>query len=63
MTLDDVFLAQDARAGDFLAAHTAVELHAADGRQVIALAVEEQILETGSRQQSLVGGSPGRIMR
>src|ERR1019366_2214158 len=43
--LDDVFLAQPARAGDFLAAHATIELHAAHGRQIVALAVEEQVLE------------------
>ena len=43
--LDDVFLAQHARSGDLVAADAAVEFHAADRRQVIALAVEEQILE------------------
>ena len=43
--LDDVFLAEHARARDLLAAHAAVELHAADRRQVVAFAVEEQILE------------------
>ena len=52
--LDDVFLAQDARARDFLAAHAAIELHAADGRQIVALAVEEQILE------QVLGGILGR---
>src|ERR1700733_4544329 len=43
--LDDVFLAQYARSGDFLTADAAVELHAPHGRQVIALAVEEQVLK------------------
>src|SRR5690606_7712138 len=41
----DVFFGQRARADDFLAAETAVELHAADGGQVIALCREEQVLE------------------
>jgi hypothetical protein len=43
--LDDVFLAEHARAGDLVASHAAVELHAAHRRQVVALAVEEQVLE------------------
>ena len=36
---------QDAGALDLVAADAAVELHAADGREVVALGVEEQVLE------------------
>ncbi len=43
--LDDVFFAQNARARDFLAADAPIELHPAHGRQVVALAVEEEVLE------------------
>src|SRR6202043_2653444 len=52
--LDDVFLAENSRPRDFLAAHAAVELHAADRRQIVALAVEEQVLE------QVLGGVLGR---
>jgi hypothetical protein len=38
----------------FLAADAAVELHAADGREVVALAVEEQVVE------QVLGGVLGR---
>jgi hypothetical protein len=47
-------LAEHARARDFLTADAAVELHAADRRQVVALAVEEQVLE------QVLGGVLGR---
>ena len=40
-----------------------VHLDAADRREVVALAVEEQRLEHGLRPMSSVGGSPGRITR
>src|SRR3546814_2518211 len=36
---------QDRGAGDFLAADAEVELHPADGRQVVALEGEEQVVE------------------
>ena len=40
-----LLVVQDARADDLLAADAAVELHAAHGRQVVALRVEEQVGE------------------
>ena len=52
--LDDVFLAEHARARDLLAAHAPVELHAADGRQIVSLGVEEQVLK------QVLGGILGR---
>ncbi|MCY1501411.1 hypothetical protein D9M68_354870 [compost metagenome] len=45
--LDDVFPAQHARTFDLGAADAAVELHPADGRQVVALGAEEQVAEQG----------------
>jgi hypothetical protein len=39
-----------------------VELDAADGRQVVALGIEEQAVEHASAV-SRVGGSPGRMTR
>src|SRR5690554_2001278 len=45
--LDDVFLAQHARAFDLFATDAAVELHAAHGGQVVAVAAEEQVAEQG----------------
>ena len=42
---DDVVVGQRAEAGELLAADAAVELHAADGRQVVALFREEQAVE------------------
>src|SRR5690606_25668006 len=43
--VDDVLLRQRARPGDLLAADATIELHAADGREVVTLDVEEQVLE------------------
>ena len=43
--VEDVLLRQHVRAGDLLAADAAVELHAADARDVVALVVEEQVVE------------------
>src|SRR5882672_7841701 len=42
---DDVVLVEHARAFGVVAADAPVELHAADGREVVALVVEEQVLE------------------
>src|SRR6185437_9169963 len=52
--LDDVFLAQHPRTRDRLASHAAVELHASDRRQIVAFAVEEQVLK------QVLGGILGR---
>src|SRR5690606_15204738 len=41
----DVFTAQHARTGGAFAAETTVELHAANGRQVVAVEREEQVAE------------------
>jgi hypothetical protein len=54
--VEDVFLGQHIGTRDLLAAHTAVELHAADGRNVVALVVEEQVVE-----QILGGVLGGRL--
>ena len=43
--IDDVFFTQRAFTDNFFTAQTAVELHAANGRQVVALGREKQILE------------------
>ena len=40
-----------------------VELDAADGRQVVALGIEEQAGEQRLRRSRCVGGSPGRMTR
>ena len=53
---------QDARALVVLAADAAVELHAADADQVVALAEKNRFWNRFCAA-SLVGGSPGRIMR
>ncbi len=45
--LDDVFLAQHARTFDLGATDTTVELHAANGGQVVTLGAEEQVVEQG----------------
>ncbi len=36
---------QDARADDLIAMHTTIELHASDCREIVALRIEEQVLE------------------
>ena len=43
--IDDVVLGQHTGAGDLLATQATVELHATHGRQVVALAGEEQVME------------------
>ncbi|MNG97286.1 hypothetical protein D3C79_563950 [compost metagenome] len=45
--LDDVFLAQHARTFDLGTTDTTVELHAANGGQVVTLGAEEQVVEQG----------------
>ncbi|MDT4829235.1 hypothetical protein FQZ97_626500 [compost metagenome] len=52
--VDDVFLAQHARTFDLGTTDTTVELHAADGGQVVTLGAEEQVVEQG------LGGFLGR---
>jgi hypothetical protein len=42
---DDVLVGQGHRAGELVAADAAVELHAADGGQVVAVFAEEQAVE------------------
>src|SRR5690606_8427269 len=45
--LDDVFLAQHARTFDLFTTDAAVELHTANGRQIVTIAAEEQVVEQG----------------
>ncbi|MND97655.1 hypothetical protein D3C80_899800 [compost metagenome] len=52
--VDDVFLAQHARTFDLGTTDTTVELHAANGGQVVTLGAEEQVVEQG------LGGFLGR---
>ncbi len=59
---EDVFLAQRALGVGRIEVEAHVHLDAADGREVVALGVEEQRLEHRLRQSS-VGGSPGRMTR
>ena len=42
---NDIFVTQRTRAGDFFAANATIELHAANGGQVVTLVIEEQIIE------------------
>ena len=55
---DDVFVRQRAGAGQFVATDAAVELHAAHGRQVVALFAEEQVGE--QRLDRILGGRLAR---
>ncbi len=43
--LNDIFLVQGAGTCNFFAANTAVELHPANGRQIVALTGKEQVIE------------------
>src|SRR5690606_12643666 len=52
--LDDVFLAQHAWTFDRFTTDAAVELHPANGRQIVTVAAEEQVVEQG------LGGILGR---
>ena len=60
---DDVILAQDAHGVGRVEIETHVHLHPADGREVVALGVEEQRAEHRLCAVSTVGGSPGRMTR
>ena len=60
---DDVLLAQDAHGVLGVEVEAHVHLHAADGREIVALGIEEQRIGTSPRAVSSVGGSPGRMTR
>ena len=59
---NDVFVGQSTFTDFFFTAQTAVELHATHCGQVVTLGTKNRLLNRFSAA-SLVGGSPGRIMR
>jgi CHASE3 domain sensor protein len=60
--LEDVPLGEDLGLDRLVDLELVVQLDAADPRQVVALGVEEQVLEQVAAV-SIVGGSPGRRRR
>ncbi len=60
---ENVLLAQHAHRVRRVEIEAHVHLHAADGREVVALGVEEQRMEHALPPCRCVGGSPGRMTR
>ena len=60
--IDDVFLGQDVGPVGFAAPDAAIEFHSTYRREIVAIGLKNRLLNRFSAA-SLVGGSPGRIMR